>query len=91
MLPQETLTIQGGRDYYRINENVKFDCISGNGWPLMSVNWFINDKPVCITLLSTSVDNKAMYSLEGTSQISDPLQANCGGHWAYEVQVGPQF
>ncbi|KAH9400762.1 hypothetical protein TYRP_002336 [Tyrophagus putrescentiae] len=53
VLPQETLTIQGGRDYYRINEHVNFVCISGKGWPLLQLRWFINDAPAPSDFLTT--------------------------------------
>ena len=46
MLPDETLTINGSCDYYRIDEYVNFECISGYGWPKLNLNWFINDLPV---------------------------------------------
>ena len=46
MLPQETLTIQGGRDYYRMDEHINLVCIAGKGWPVLQLNWFVNDSPV---------------------------------------------
>ncbi|KAH9416442.1 hypothetical protein DERP_012870 [Dermatophagoides pteronyssinus] len=45
VLPDETLTINGSCDYYRIDEYVNFECISGYGWPKLNLNWFINDLP----------------------------------------------
>nr|XP_046918377.1 uncharacterized protein LOC124498629 [Dermatophagoides farinae] len=45
VLPKETLTINGSCDYYRIDEYVNFECISGKGWPQLKLNWFINDLP----------------------------------------------
>ncbi|KAI7690362.1 hypothetical protein SSS_01120, partial [Sarcoptes scabiei] len=45
VLPEETLTIKGSCDTFRIDEDVKFECISGKGWPPLQLNWFINDSP----------------------------------------------
>ncbi|KAI2805467.1 hypothetical protein BLOT_004464 [Blomia tropicalis] len=64
VLPQETLTIDGGRDYYRINEQLNFVCISGKGWPVLQLNWFINDSPAPAHYLTTYkpiLDHDGLY------------------------------
>lgn len=45
MLPQETLTIDGAKDFYKMDEQVEFICMSGKGWPQLQLEWYINDQP----------------------------------------------
>lgn len=92
VLPQETLTIQGGRDYYRVNEHVNFVCISGKGWPVLHLNWFINDSPVGYANDTAAQHAALMMPIMqhlGARRLFDQLQACARTRWPTQVQVGP--
>lgn len=44
VLPQETLTIEGAKDFYKMDEQVEFICMTGKGWPMLQLEWYINDQ-----------------------------------------------